>query len=62
MAARRSRDFYETAPFMTRALLDHVAEIGGVMLECCSGNGSIAHILEREGRVRVLTNDLDPRI
>lgn len=51
MAARRSRDFYETAPFMTRALPDHVPE-----------NGSIAHILEREGRLRVLTNDLDPRI
>lgn len=34
---RRPRDFYETAPFMTRGLLVHVPEIGGRILECCAG-------------------------
>lgn len=46
---------------MTRALLAHVPEIGGRILEPCSGLGAIASILTAEGGLSVSTNDIDPR-
>lgn len=58
MGHRRPRDFYETAAFMRRALLANVPEIGGSVLECCAGDGSIASVLTAEGGLSVLTNDV----
>lgn len=57
---RRQHDFYETAPWQTRALLHYVPEIAGCkILEPCSGDGSIERILRHEGRgLEVITNDL----
>jgi hypothetical protein len=46
---------------MTRALLAHVPELGGVVLECCAGNGSIASVLTVEGGLSVITNDVSRR-
>jgi hypothetical protein len=57
--ARRENDFYETPPWMTRALLAHVPEIGGKVMECCAGDMSIARILTDEGGLLVHTNDID---
>lgn len=58
--SRRVNDFYETPPWMTRALLDHVPEICGTVLESCAGDNSIAHVLSTEGGLSVITNDIDP--
>lgn len=46
---------------MTRALLEHLPELGGRILEPCSGEGAIASVLAYEGRLTVVTNDFDPR-
>lgn len=58
---RRARDFYETAAWQSRALLAHVPEIGGRVVECCAGNLSIARVLSVEGGLSVVTNDPDRR-
>lgn len=71
--ARRQHDFYETPPWMTRALLAHVPEISGTVLEPCVGDGSIAKVLcdesfraltsGRNGEThsfRLVANDIDP--
>lgn len=55
--ARRLNDFYETAPWQTRALLHH-QPISGLVLECCSGDQSIAKELRAAG-LTVITNDVD---
>lgn len=55
---RRARDFYQTPAWMTRALLHYVPEIGGTILEPCSGDQSIARELAAVGLV--FTNDIDP--
>lgn len=60
--ARRARDFYETAPWMTRALLAHVPELSGRVLEPCVGRGAIASILTAEGGLSVVTNDINPQL
>lgn len=57
--ARRPHDFYETVPWQTRALLHH-QPISGLVLECCSGDHSIAKVLCGEGGLDVITNDIDP--
>jgi hypothetical protein len=57
---RRDKDFYETPPWMTRALLAQVPEISGTILEPCAGDMSIARILSAEGGLKVFTNDVDP--
>lgn len=59
MTTRRENDFYETPPWMTRALLAHVPEIGGTVMECCAGDMSIANILRNEAGLVVITNDID---
>lgn len=56
---RRENDFYETPVWMTRSLLDLVPEIGGQVIECCSGDQSIANILRDEGGLKVFANDID---
>lgn len=61
---RRTNDFYETPQWMTRALLDHVPEIGRMgdganVLECCAGDHSIANVLANEAGLTVFTNDID---
>lgn len=58
--ARRQHDFYETPKWMTRALLDHVPEIGGTVLESCAGDNSITNVLRYEGGLSVQTNDINP--
>ena len=55
---RRQNDFYETAPWQTRALLAH-QRIDGVVLEPCAGDQSIAKILSGESSRTVVTNDID---
>jgi hypothetical protein len=63
LVARRENDFYETPPWMVEALLLSVPEIGGRILEPCSGDGSIVKVLEHTTRChisRIVTNDLDP--
>lgn len=55
---RRENDFYETPPWMTRALLVNVPEIGGAIFEPCSGDQSIARVLATVGLV--FTNDINP--
>lgn len=72
--ARREKDFYETPPWMTRALLAHVPEISGTILEPCCGDLSIEAVLSSEAfgalsptvagesfSVRLITNDIDPQ-
>jgi hypothetical protein len=58
---RRPLDRYDTNPWQTRALLAHVPEISGRVVEPCSGDNSIARVLllERPG-IEVRTNDIDP--
>lgn len=57
--ARRRLDLYETAPWQTKALLAE-QPIGGVVLEPCVGDGSIARVLgQLSSTIRVVTNDLD---
>lgn len=57
---RRANDFYETPPWMTRALLHHVPQIvGSTVLEPCAGDGSIADVLRADGECVVLTADID---
>lgn len=56
---RRANDFYETPPWMTRALLHYVPEIGGQIIEPCAGDGSIADVLRDEGGLSVYRNDID---
>ena len=55
--ARRSMDAYFTAPWQTRALLHH-QPISGLVLECCSGDQSIAKELRAAG-LTAITNDVD---
>jgi len=55
---RRPLDFYETAAWQTRALLKHVPEIEGMIVEPCAGDGSIVRVLKERGLV-VTTNDID---
>ena len=55
---RRIRDFYETAPWQTRALLAH-QPITGLVLEPCAGDGSLANELRLASDARVVTNDID---
>jgi hypothetical protein len=67
---RRTNDFYETPPWMTRALLHHVPEIAGTILEPCAGDLSIEAVLSSESMaslnspgaqsVTLITNDIDP--
>lgn len=66
---RRPLDRYDTAPWQVRALLAHVPEIGGRIVEPCSGDNSIVNVLHeqlgatphREGRIdSIITNDIDP--
>lgn len=54
---RRTHDFYETAPWQIRALLHH-QPIGGLVLECCAGDHSIANELRAAG-LTVETNDIN---
>ncbi len=57
---RRPWDFYPTPAWATEALLRSVPEIGGPILEPCSGAGDITRILITAGH-QVATNDLNPR-
>lgn len=57
--SRRANDAYFTAPWQTRALLHH-QPISGLVLECCSGDQSIAKEL-RAARLTVVTNDIDQK-
>lgn len=58
---RRALDFYETAPWQTRALLANVPEIGGRIVEPCAGDNSIAKVLTaRTSVLHLITNDIDP--
>lgn len=52
-------DAYFTAPWMTKALLAHVPEIAGLVLEPCAGDLSIAQELALAPGVTILTNDID---
>lgn len=58
---RRALDFYETAPWQTRALLrNHPIE--GRILDPCVGDGSIVRVIAHEllrTTVLICTNDLD---
>lgn len=62
---RRAHDFYETAPWQTRALLAH-QRIDGVIIEPCVGDGSIEREIaadcwrRTEGKTCLVTNDLNP--
>lgn len=68
--SRREHDFYETAPWQTRALLAN-QPISGIVLEPCAGDHSIANMLRehiagqffggstRAGRSEVITNDIN---
>lgn len=53
---RRLHDFYPTPEWATKELLRYVA-ISGEILECCAGQGDMAKILERVGKV--YCNDID---
>lgn len=58
--ARHADDFYITAPWMTRALLQQLPPLAGrLLLEPCAGDGAIVRELPRAARV--LSNDLVPR-
>ncbi len=56
--ARRPHDFYETADWQVRALLENT-RVAGSIFEPCAGDGAIVDPLRRRG-YRVTTNDLDP--
>lgn len=59
---RSEFDFYETPGWMTRSLLHFHRDIKRAsVLEPCSGNDAIAHILSREGGCCLHTNDIDQR-
>lgn len=63
----RANEFYETPPWATRALVEHVRhsnqpedfEWTGTAFEPCAGDGAIARVLEGSG-LQVWTADLDP--
>jgi hypothetical protein len=55
--ARRTHDAYFTAPYQVYALLAH-QRIGGTVLECCNGDGSISDII-RPYCTSLVTNDID---
>lgn len=55
--ARRKNDWYPTPEWATEELLKHVP-LSGVLFECCVGDGVMARVLERRGKV--FTNDIDP--
>lgn len=57
-AVRRSRDFYETPPWMTHALLKHV-DVQGSIFEPCVGDHSILNALPTFIGARY-ANDLNP--
>jgi hypothetical protein len=59
--ARRTLDAYQTAPWQIRALVAHQA-LGGVVLEPCVGDGSIARVLREEYGFTVVTNDINPNV
>lgn len=56
-AVRRANDFYETPPWMTRALLRYV-KISGRVYEPCVGDHSIGSVLADAG-LHVISNDID---
>lgn len=60
--ARQKNDFYETAPWQTRALLAH-QPISGTVLEPCVGDWSIVRVLNDEAPAitGIITNDIDPQ-
>jgi hypothetical protein len=62
---RRANDAYETGAWQVRALLAH-QPVSGVILEPCSGDGSIVRVLSEyaaahpDRGIVIVTNDLDP--
>lgn len=57
---RRKNDFYPTPEFATEILMKHVP-IKGSVLECCSGDGQIAEVVNRRVGVDMYENDIDPQ-
>ena len=55
---RRRFDFYPSDAYQVRALLHHVPEIAGLVLECCCGDGAISSILTGEAGLSVVSNDV----
>jgi hypothetical protein len=56
---RRTLDAYLTPAYMTRTLLFYIPEIRGTIVECCAGDGGIATVLHQEGKLQVITNDIN---
>lgn len=54
---RRKLDFYPTPKWATELLVRSVPIYGGI-LECCSGDGAIADVLETMTEVKVWRNDI----
>jgi predicted RNA methylase len=60
--ARADKDFYPTRqPWITQALLKHVAIGGLTVLESAAGEGDMAEVLKAAGPARVYTNDIMDR-
>lgn len=57
MTKRRQNDFYPTPSWATEELIRRVPIYGGI-LECCSGEGAIADVLETMSNVKVWCNDI----
>lgn len=53
---RREHDFYETAPWMTRALRSRIP-ITGTVLEPCAGRGAIGAVLALDMRIERIVNN-----
>jgi hypothetical protein len=58
---RRANDAYFTPAWMTRALLHHVPEIRGNVLEPCAGDMSIVTVLRQAPGVYATANDIKPQ-
>lgn len=56
---RKTNDFYETPPGLTRCLLD-IVYINGKILEPCAGKGAITKVLKEKTHSFVIENDINP--
>jgi hypothetical protein len=58
---RRPHDFYPTCQLFTAELLARIPEIGGSILEPCSGEHDMTAVLiEHDKLTQIMTNDVDP--